>query len=282
MLLRSAPGIHLLIYLQIHLIYLKEPLTSYGRLMKNCKKPLNQYLTKLIQSTNHLFNTLPVTQPFFRTLESCLKGELRFATNSLPIILSNPPIIEPLQMILPDPVGETVVLASEQVAASEPSASAPAPKQTFTKTPEKATKSVPQKIELVNQPEPVAETAVPESVQVIDSEQTVTVTESEPNQQQPEQPHQPSPNQTTISTPTSNQPENQHSPQKAIPEPVVETIVSESVQVTESEQTVAITVSEPIQTTTQTIEAHLFFVIFFACFFVFTTLYSFYYIYTVV
>jgi len=76
----------------------------------------------------------------------------------------------------------------------------------ITKTPEKATKSVPQKIELVNQPEPVAETAVP------DSEQTVTVTESEPNQQQPEQPHQPSPNQTTISIPISNQPENQHSP----------------------------------------------------------------------
>jgi len=120
----------------------------------------------------------------------------------------------------------------------------------ITKTPEKATKSVSQKIELVNQSEPVAETAVPESVQVIDSEQTVIVTESEPNQQQPKQPHQPSPNQTTISTPTSNQPENQHSPQKAIPEPVVETVVSESVQVTESDQTVAITVSEPIQTTT--------------------------------
>jgi len=121
----------------------------------------------------------------------------------------------------------------------------------ITKTPEKTTKSVPQKIELVNQPEPVAETAVPESVQVIDSEQTVTATESEPNQQQPEQPHQPSPNQTNISTPTSNQPENQHSPQKAIPELVVETVVSESVQVTESEQTTTITVSEPIQTTTQ-------------------------------
>ena len=67
---------------------------------------------------------------------------------------------------------------------------------------QKATKSVPQKIELVNQPEPVAETIVPESVQVVNSEQTVTVTKSEPNQQQPEQPHQPSPNQTTISTPT--------------------------------------------------------------------------------
>ena len=52
----------------------------------------------------------------------------------------------------------------------------------ITKTPEKATKSVPQKIELVHQSEPVAETAVLESVQVADSEQTVTVTESEPNQ----------------------------------------------------------------------------------------------------
>jgi len=116
----------------------------------------------------------------------------------------------------------------------------------ITKTPEKATKSVPQQIELVNQPEPVAETAVPEPVQVTDSEQTVTVTVSEPNQQQPKHPHQ-----TTISTPTQTQPENQHSPQKAIPEPVVETVVSESVQVTESEQTVAITVSEPIKTQTQ-------------------------------
>ena len=67
----------------------------------------------------------------------------------------------------------------------------------ITKTPEKATKSVPQQIELVNQPEPVAETVVPEFVQVTDSEQTVTVTVSEPNQQQPEQPPQPSPNQTT-------------------------------------------------------------------------------------
>jgi len=81
-----------------------------------------------------------------------------------------PPTIEPLQMILPDPVGETVVPASEQVAASEPSASATVPKHTFTKTPKKATKSVPQQIELVNQPEPVAETAVPEPVHVTKSE----------------------------------------------------------------------------------------------------------------
>jgi len=55
----------------------------------------------------------------------------------------------------------------------------------ITKTPEKATKSVPQQIDLVNQqPEPVAETVVPETVvpeplQVTDSEQTVTVTVSE-------------------------------------------------------------------------------------------------------
>ena len=52
----------------------------------------------------------------------------------------------------------------------------------ITKTPEKATKSVPQKIELVHQSEPVTETAASESVQVTASEQTVTVTESEPNQ----------------------------------------------------------------------------------------------------
>jgi len=68
---------------------------------------------------------------------------------------------------------------------------------------------------------------------------------------QPKQSHQPSPKQTTISTPTPTQPENQNSPQKAIPEPVIETVVSESVPATESEQTVAITVSEPIQTPTQ-------------------------------
>jgi len=89
----------------------------------------------------------------------------------------------------------------------------------ITKTPEKATTSVPEQTDVVNQ--------------------------------QPEQPHQPSPNQTTISTQTPTQPENQDSPQKAIPEPVVETIVSASVQVTESEQTVTITVFEPIQTQTQ-------------------------------
>jgi len=162
-----------------------------------------------------------------------------------------PPTIEPLQIILPNPVAETVVPASEQVAASEPSAAATVLKHTFTKTLEKATKSAPQQIELVNQPEPVAETVVPEPVPVTDSEQTMTVTVSEPNQQQPEQPHQPSPKQTTISTPTPTQPENQNSPQKAIPEPVVKTVASESVPATESEQTVAITVSEPIQSPTQ-------------------------------
>ena len=89
----------------------------------------------------------------------------------------------------------------------------------------------------------------PESVQVTDSESPVTVTVSEPKQ--PKQTHQTTPKQTSTSTPTPTQTQTQNSPQKAIPEPVVETIVPESVQVTESEQTVAITVSEPIQTTTQ-------------------------------
>ena len=87
------------------------------------------------------------------------------------------------------------------------------------KTPQKAIKSVPKQIDLVNQ--------------------------------QPEQSHQKSPKQTSISTPTPTQPETQNSPQKAIPEPVVETVVHESVPATESEQTVSITVSEPIQTQTQ-------------------------------
>jgi len=84
----------------------------------------------------------------------------------------------------------------------------------ITKTPQKATKSVPNKIDLANQ-----------------------------QQQTP----QTTPKQTSTSTPTQTQ----NTPQKAIPEPVDETVVPESVQVTESEQTVAITVSEPIQTPTQ-------------------------------
>jgi len=54
-----------------------------------------------------------------------------------------PPTIEPLQMILPNLVGETVVPASERVAASEPSVAATVPKHTYTKTPETATTSVP-------------------------------------------------------------------------------------------------------------------------------------------
>jgi len=41
--------------------------------------------------------------------------------------------------------------ASVQVAASEPSAAATVPNHTFTKTPQKATKSVPKKIDLLNQ-----------------------------------------------------------------------------------------------------------------------------------
>jgi len=90
----------------------------------------------------------------------------------------------------------------------------------ITKTPQKATKSVPKKIDLVNQ-------------------------------QQPKQTHQTTPKQTSTSTPTQTQTETS-SPQKAIPEPVVEIVVPESVQVTESEQTVTITVSEQIQTSTQT------------------------------
>jgi len=91
----------------------------------------------------------------------------------------------------------------------------------ITKTPQKATKSVPKQIDL-------------------------------DNQQQPKPTHQTTPKQTSTSTPTPTQTQTQNSPQKAIPEPVVETVVPESVQVTESEQIVAITVSEPIQTPTQT------------------------------
>jgi len=73
----------------------------------------------------------------------------------------HPPTIEPLNMILPEPVTETVVPASVQVIASEPSAAVTVPTHTITKTPEKATKSVPEKTELVNQqqqPEPTKQT----------------------------------------------------------------------------------------------------------------------------
>jgi len=97
---------------------------------------------------------------------------------------------------------------------------------------QKDTQSVPNKTDSVNQqtpqtspeetpspnyfiplkmilPDPVAETVVPESVQVTESEQTVTVTVSD---QQPEQTHQTSPKQTSISTPTPAQPKTQNSP----------------------------------------------------------------------
>ena len=44
----------------------------------------------------------------------------------------------PLQIIRPEPVSETVVPASDQVAASEPSAVATVPTHAITKTPEKS------------------------------------------------------------------------------------------------------------------------------------------------
>jgi len=132
-----------------------------------------------------------------------------------------PPTIAPLNMILPEPVAETVAPASVQVAASEPSAAATVPKHTFTKTPQKATKFVPKKIDLVNQ-------------------------------QQPKPTDQATPKQTSTSTPTQLSTPTQTPLQMAIPEPVVETVVPESVPVAESEPTVAITVSEPIQNPTKT------------------------------
>ena len=70
------------------------------------------------------------------------------------------------------------------------------------------------------------------------------------NQQQPKPTHQTTPKHTSTPTQTQTQPPLQ----MAIPEPVVKTVVPESVQVTESEPTVTITVSEPIQTPTQTLQ----------------------------
>jgi len=82
-------------------------------------------------------------------------------------------------------------------------------------TPEKATKSVPKQTDIVNQ-------------------------------QQPKPTHHTTTEQTSTSTHIT-QTQTTRFPQKAIPEPVVETVVPESVQVTESEPSVAITVSEPIK-----------------------------------
>ena len=66
---------------------------------------------------------------------------------------------------LPEPVAETVVPAPVQVAASEPSAVVTVSTHTINKTPEKATKAVPEKTDLVNrqqqQSEPPQQT-VPE------------------------------------------------------------------------------------------------------------------------
>ena len=59
-----------------------------------------QKSTKSVPNETDSVNPLtirPVTQPSFRILERCLKGELRFATNSLPIILSNPLSMNPFK-----------------------------------------------------------------------------------------------------------------------------------------------------------------------------------------
>ena len=113
-----------------------------------------------------------------------------------------------------------MVPAPVPAAESESSEAATVHPHIINQTPEKATTSVPEQTDLVNQ-----------------------------QQQQPE----PSNQITTKPTSTSTQltsTQTTHSPQKASPEPVVETVVSDSVPVTESDQTVAITVSEQIQTTT--------------------------------
>jgi len=93
----------------------------------------------------------------------------------------------------------------------------------ITKTPQKATKTAPKKIALVTQ-------------------------------QQPKPTHQTTPKQTTpkqTSTSTQiTQTQTTLSPQKDVSKPVVETVVPESVPVTESEPSVTITASEPSQNPT--------------------------------
>ena len=91
----------------------------------------------------------------------------------------------------------------------------------ITKTPQKATKSVLKKTDSVNQ-------------------------------QQPKPTHQTTPKHTSTPTPTQTQTQTQSPLQMAIPEPVVETVVPKSVQVTESEPSATITVSKQIQKPTQT------------------------------
>jgi len=91
----------------------------------------------------------------------------------------------------------------------------------ITKTPQKSTKSVPTKTDSVNQ-------------------------------QQPKPTHQTTPKHTSTPTPTQTQTQTQSPLQMAIPEPVVETVVPKSVQVTESEPSATITVSKQIQKPTQT------------------------------
>jgi len=78
-------------------------------------------------------------------------------------------------------------------------------------TPQKATKSVPKKIDLVNQQPP----------------KSTLQTNTEPTQ-------------TQTQTHTCTQ-------QMTIPEPVIETVVTKSVQVTESKPSVSIPVSKPTQ-----------------------------------
>ena len=95
----------------------------------------------------------------------------------------------------------------------------------ITKTPKKATKSVPKKTDSVNQ-------------------------------QSPQTSHQTSPKHTSTPTQTQTQsPSYIHtSPlQMILPEPVAETVVLESVKVTESEPSVTVIVSEPTKKPTQTL-----------------------------
>jgi len=95
----------------------------------------------------------------------------------------------------------------------------------ITKTPQKAIKLVPKKIDLVHQ-------------------------------QQPQPIHQTTPEPSSTQTQTQTQsPTNTHTIplQMILPEPVAKTMVPEFVHVTESEPSVTVTVSEPIQKPTQTI-----------------------------
>ena len=162
-----------------------------------------------------------------------------------------PPVIKPLNMIpANNPQPSQTTLQEEQSSATAEGSEDPEEPNTYdlpqcdspsnlfslerhlggeiTKTTQKATKSVPKKIDLVNQQPP-----------------------------QPSHQTTPEPSCTQIQTPTAIQTQTHtFTKQMIIPEPVVDTMVPESVLVTESEPSLSISVSQPTQNLPLTTNDH--------------------------